>query len=212
MLAYEPTHGAETCPLSAITWPFSPLPKIVSGREHNPSSRRDSFESQCSPTFPGWWCPKGGMTILLKEKRGKEKCVRKDRLLPLLWLVVPEEAWLFIGRSPSPRDASPPADDLPSRQQSPSPPQTTRTPVSVGHPSTLLRGGSPLALTPSFSSIDGVAFNAVYPDTSPQRPMFASRICRDGMGPMNQTNSITMQSRPARQSPISFSVLNLAWH
>src|SRR5882724_1272519 len=44
--------------------------------------------------------------------------------------------------------------------------------------------------------------NAVYPDIYPQRPLFAqSRFCRDGMGPRNKTNSITTQSRPARQSP-----------
>src|SRR5882724_4810256 len=42
MVENEPTHGAETCPLSAITLPFSPLPKNVSGRElGGPSSRRD---------------------------------------------------------------------------------------------------------------------------------------------------------------------------
>jgi len=39
-------------------------------------------------------------------------------------------------------------------------PKTTRTPISIGHPSTHLRGGSPLALTPSLSSTDGVGFNA----------------------------------------------------
>jgi len=43
--------------------------------------------------------------------------------------------------------------------------------------------------------------HACQPMTSPQLSMFAhSRICRDGMGPMNLTNSITMQSRLARQS------------
>src|SRR5882724_11490809 len=42
---------------------------------------------------------------------------------------------------------------------------------------------------------------AVYPDTSPQLSMFDSdRICRDGMGPMNETISVSRQSRPARQS------------
>src|ERR1700730_3859520 len=42
----------------------------------------------------------------------------------------------------------------------------------------------------------------VYPDNYPQLSMFDScRICRDGMGPMNQTNRIRMQSRPARQPP-----------
>jgi len=40
------------------------------------------------------------------------------------------------------------------------------------------------------------------PDTYPQRLMLAnSRICRDGMGPMNPINSVRKQSRPARQSP-----------
>ena len=35
MVTYEPAHGAEICPLSAITCPFSPLPKSVRERGVN---------------------------------------------------------------------------------------------------------------------------------------------------------------------------------
>jgi hypothetical protein len=40
MVTYEPAHGAETCPLSASTKPFSPLPKKCPG---------ESFSSWLDP-------------------------------------------------------------------------------------------------------------------------------------------------------------------
>jgi hypothetical protein len=35
MVTYEPAHGAEICPLSIITLPFSPLPQMCLGESEH---------------------------------------------------------------------------------------------------------------------------------------------------------------------------------
>jgi len=62
MLENEPTHGAQTCPLSATTWPFSLSPKMCPGerghemrnpyRHPYPCSRRDLSADASARTTP----------------------------------------------------------------------------------------------------------------------------------------------------------------